>query len=601
MLPVVLSAAAGAAFSTAAWIMSATPPSARSSATSSRRRLAAVSSQPPANNDDEEESNDNPLHTGPSPAAVALRATADELAGGPSTSSTTDVVTTTSATDRSTESQNLLSLLYSVAEDQARKDGFIHRGITCNHCGTSPVRGVRFKCSNCVDFDVCESCEAQEVHTRTHVFLKIRIPIPPLANPRTTLLNPFYPGNRPSGDTLATDASRTLQSLTHFDALELDALYEQYKALATNDKGIPRGVYEQSLGPLGLEKNLITDRVWYFFDADKNGFISFAEMAKGLSVLCKGTLDEKIDAAFKGYDLNGDGRITRDELHAMFKAYFHLSMELVRDVVKAMEEEMMEGFDDSTNKPVSAAFTAPIPANAVSRPGEDAPAASSSPGSRRTPAAGGAAGPGAGGDWEKGDDPDAHASPLSALPSRNSSLIPGSAASVAASAQQPPRALLGGATVEDPDEDADDEHHHHHGDAGQLSSVPATPLGSAFPGSGIFGAPGSATGGVHPALAMAAAARRSGTALLAPAAAARVMSLDVGALGGHGAGAANGGDRLQPIMEQMSQEAIAEMVDKTFLGIDVEGRGWLAFDDFKAYVEADPTLISWFETMGSVW
>jgi hypothetical protein len=47
----------------------------------------------------------------------------------------------------------------------------------------------------------------------------------------------------------------------------------------------------------------------------------------------------------------------------MFKAYFYLSMELVRDVVKALEEEMMENFDDQASKPVSAVFTAPIQTN----------------------------------------------------------------------------------------------------------------------------------------------------------------------------------------------------------------------------------------------
>lgn len=52
----------------------------------------------------------------------------------------------------------------------------------------------------------------------------------------------------------------------------------------------------------------------------------------------------------------------------MFKAYFHLSMELVRDVVKTMEEGMMENFDDEGSKPVSAAFSAPIP---PSSPRED--------------------------------------------------------------------------------------------------------------------------------------------------------------------------------------------------------------------------------------
>ena len=93
------------------------------------------------------------------------------------------------------EGQNILNLLFNVAEDQARKEGYIHRGITCNSCQASPVCGVRYKCANCIDYDICENCEANDTHNRTHVFIKIRIPVPPLANPRTPCFQPFYPGN----------------------------------------------------------------------------------------------------------------------------------------------------------------------------------------------------------------------------------------------------------------------------------------------------------------------------------------------------------------------------------------------------------------------
>jgi uncharacterized CHY-type Zn-finger protein len=34
----------------------------------------------------------------------------------------------------------------------------VHRGTTCDSCGTSPIRGGRFQCATCSDFDLCESC-----------------------------------------------------------------------------------------------------------------------------------------------------------------------------------------------------------------------------------------------------------------------------------------------------------------------------------------------------------------------------------------------------------------------------------------------------------
>ena len=92
------------------------------------------------------------------------------------------------------EGQHFLSLLFNIAEDQARKEGYIHRGITCNSCQTSPICGIRYKCANCVDYDVCERCEVRDDHNKTHLFIKIRIPMPPLTNPRAPCLKPLYPG-----------------------------------------------------------------------------------------------------------------------------------------------------------------------------------------------------------------------------------------------------------------------------------------------------------------------------------------------------------------------------------------------------------------------
>ena len=91
----------------------------------------------------------------------------------------------------------------------------MHRGITCNLCKVGPVRGIRYKCANCIDYDVCEACEAADTHNRNHVFVKIKVPIPPLANPRATLLQPFYPGLKENTGSLSWKIIQHLQENTH--------------------------------------------------------------------------------------------------------------------------------------------------------------------------------------------------------------------------------------------------------------------------------------------------------------------------------------------------------------------------------------------------
>lgn len=91
------------------------------------------------------------------------------------------------------KNEKLVDFFY-IAKDEAQRNGFVHRGITCNMCSVSPICGTRYKCANCLDYDLCEVCEPKEYHDRTHVFIKINYPVPPLANPKTICIKPLYTG-----------------------------------------------------------------------------------------------------------------------------------------------------------------------------------------------------------------------------------------------------------------------------------------------------------------------------------------------------------------------------------------------------------------------
>lgn len=52
----------------------------------------------------------------------------------------------------------------------------IHHGVVCDGCNNT-ITGIRYKCSDCPDYDLCEKCERKPgVHSPTHIFLKITKP-----------------------------------------------------------------------------------------------------------------------------------------------------------------------------------------------------------------------------------------------------------------------------------------------------------------------------------------------------------------------------------------------------------------------------------------
>lgn len=54
-----------------------------------------------------------------------------------------------------------------------RNDAVLHVGIICDNCET-PIRGIRYKCRYCKDYDLCEQCESlPHIHNEKHSFLKI--------------------------------------------------------------------------------------------------------------------------------------------------------------------------------------------------------------------------------------------------------------------------------------------------------------------------------------------------------------------------------------------------------------------------------------------
>lgn len=60
--------------------------------------------------------------------------------------------------------------------------------------------------------------------------------------------------------------------------------------------------------------SLYAHYVFKTFDKNRNGSITFKDFIQCLSLMCRGSIQEKLQWAFKLYDINGDGRITKKEL-----------------------------------------------------------------------------------------------------------------------------------------------------------------------------------------------------------------------------------------------------------------------------------------------
>ena len=211
------------------------------------------------------------------------------------------------------DGQNLKSMLYYIAEEQARQEGYIHRGVTCNSCDAKPIRGVRWRCANCPDYDLCSDCEAINIHPRTHIFYKVKIPAPFLGNPRQAqpVLYPGHPEITPFN--LPTSTKKKLIEDTDYEASEMEALWDQFTCLANvpwledpNKLGaaIDRRAFDKSFVPHSSisspTPNLIYDRMFAFYDADGNDLIGFEEFIKGLACLRHGV---KLLQVFNGYDM----------------------------------------------------------------------------------------------------------------------------------------------------------------------------------------------------------------------------------------------------------------------------------------------------------
>lgn len=264
---------------------------------------------------------------------------------------------------------NIVNLLFRVSEDNARRNGCVHRGCQCNACGMVPIRGVRYRCANCADFDLCETCETQGLHIRTHIFYKIRVPAPPFG-PRQ--MQPVWYTGDP--DTCRRNLPRGLIAKlsrdTGFERPELEAFWEQWTFMANSEwredpdelcVAMDRKTFERCLVPTGASRhaapNLIHDRMFSFYDSNNDDLIGFSEFLHGLSYRKR---KDKLRKVFEGYDIDGDGYVDRRDFLRMFRAYYVLYKQMHKDILDGLEDQLLASTEAqqlvTSRQPLSSLF-----------------------------------------------------------------------------------------------------------------------------------------------------------------------------------------------------------------------------------------------------
>ncbi|CAG9815510.1 unnamed protein product [Phaedon cochleariae] len=158
------------------------------------------------------------------------------------------------------------------------------------------------------------------------------------------------------------DSLEALTKTTKFSEVELKRIYRGFKAECPT--GIVREdtfkmIYAQFF-PQGVNSSQYAHYVFNTLDQEQSGLISFEvstyvhdvnsshkDFVQNLSILSRGSLEEKLRWVFTLYDINGDGCITREEMTDIITAIYELMGKSTKpciedDTVNAEVERIFE-------------------------------------------------------------------------------------------------------------------------------------------------------------------------------------------------------------------------------------------------------------------
>ncbi len=136
-----------------------------------------------------------------------------------------------------------------------------------------------------------------------------------------------------------------LAKVTHFDETTLQLLHLRFTRIDSSieeNGSISIGEFANVLGI--SSKSLLLKRFFNFMDRSDMGELNFRNFAMAMSMLSdKAPIEDKIELSFIMYDLNGDGKVDKEELKRMvIAALEHVAMNLGNDQIDAIVENTFE-------------------------------------------------------------------------------------------------------------------------------------------------------------------------------------------------------------------------------------------------------------------
>ncbi|XP_072857188.1 Kv channel-interacting protein 4 isoform X1 [Pogona vitticeps] len=131
------------------------------------------------------------------------------------------------------------------------------------------------------------------------------------------------------------EALELLEAQSKFTKKELQILYRGFKnecpSGVVNEETF-KEIYSQFF-PQG-DSTMYAHFLFHAFDTDHNGCVSFEDFVMGLSILLRGTVQEKLNWAFNLYDINKDGYVTKEEMLDIMKAIYDMMGKCTYPVLK---------------------------------------------------------------------------------------------------------------------------------------------------------------------------------------------------------------------------------------------------------------------------